>query len=666
MQEQNNAILDSSQGLRFADIKPEEAASAVEITLKNLCDIADEVAAADANWECVMSPLAAAEEAVARVWNQIEHMHAVMNTAPWRQAYRENLEKVSQCYARLGQHKGLYAKLQEMRDNCGGLSSTQQKIIDDSLRDFKLSGVGLPDKQKDAFRQNSERLSLLSAKFSENLLDATNDYSLRAEECDLGDMPQDIKQAARQDDGSYRFTLLPPSFMAFMRYSPSREKRYDMYYYYHTRASEYGRAARDNSAIIDDIVALRARQASLLNMESYAHLALHSRMAKTPQEVLDFLRYLSQKARAVAKKELTELKQFAAEKLAINDLQPWDMAFAQDCLCRHQYNFSTAQMRPYLQVDKVLQGLFACVEKLFSARFAETPAQVWCEHARYFSLYDKNSTLIGGLYIDLYARSTKRGGAWMADALSRYKQGARLQLPIAHVVCNFTPPEKGKTALMDWEEAQTLFHEFGHALHHLLTEVDEYSASGMNLVEWDAVELPSQFMENFIWDWRILAPLSAHIDTGEPMPRALFDKASSIRHFHAGLRLMRQVEFALFDMLLHDQSPPPFMEALAAARHETAILPPPSWNRFPCGFSHIFAGGYAAGYYSYLWAEVLAADIFVLFEQSGDIINESLGMRFRREILAVGGSRPAMESFIAMRGRHPDSSALLKYYGLAA
>ncbi|MGU9951377.1 MAG: M3 family metallopeptidase [Gammaproteobacteria bacterium WSBS_2016_MAG_OTU1] len=660
----NNAILDFEDMPRFAEITPQESSPAVDEVLTNLSRVADDVAVATPDWNSVWTPLAAAEESVSRVWGQIEHMHSVNSTKPWREAHQENLQKIAECYAGLGQHEGVYKNLLKLSQAADELSAVQQKIVQDALRDFQLSGVSLPaDKQKE-FRQNSEKLSALAAKFEENLLDATvADYLDIADEKLLGDMPADIKNDAAREEGGWRFTLMQPSYVAFMRYSPDKELRRTMYKNYNTRASEFGPAERNNSPIIDDILSLRAEQAKLLGFDSYADMALQTRMAESPERVADFLQNLAAKAIVAARKEIEEMKEFAASELAIDDLQPWDMMFVEEHFRHSRFDFTAAELRPYLQAERVLEGLFDCIQRLFNVQLKPADVTGWAEETRFFNIHNASGERIGGVYLDLFARPTKRGGAWMADALSRCRRGDKLQLPLAHVVCNFTPPPKDSPALLNWDEVLTLFHEFGHALHHLLTEVEEFAVSGISGVEWDAVELPSQFMENFIWDWRALEPMTAHVKSGEAMPRALFDKALAARQFQSGLRLVRQLEFAMFDMLLHVR-PRPFMDVLNEVRRQTATLPMPEWGRFPCGFSHIFAGGYAAGYYSYLWAEALSADVFAMFAQSGDVMNAELGEKFRREVLAVGGSRQAMDSFTAMRGRKLDPDALLRHYGL--
>ena len=669
----DNALLHFDALPRFADITPDQVEDAVSQTLAAAVHTADAVSHDNSppSWDSICAPLEAADESITRVWSQVEHLHAVMSTPEWRSVYRHNLEKISAHFAKMGQHEGVYNRLQTLAKNDAALSPARKKIVADALRDFQLGGVSLPPAQRQRFRQHHERLSALSAAFSENVLDATNDYALDVEqEKDLGDMPSDIKQAAQataQAAGhqGWRFSLQQPSFVPFMLHSPARHLRQALSRAHNNRASEFGPAARDNTPLIGEILDLRAKQAALLGYDNYAQMALQTRMANTPREVMDFLLDLAAQARPAAQQELAEMRDFAAAELGINDLQVWDVHFAAEQMRRRHFDFSDTELRPYLPADKVLGGLFACAEKLFGVRTTPAAASLWLPEAQFLSLQKTDGTPIGGLYLDLSARDTKRGGAWMADALSRCWRHGKLQLPVAHINCNFSPPQNGQTVLLSWDDVLTLFHEFGHALHHLLTEVDDFSASGISGVEWDAVELPSQFMENFIWDWRVLQPMTAHFNSGEPLPRRLFDKALAARRFQSGLRLVRQLEFALFDLLLHNGAPRPYLEVLQEARNLTAVLPNTEWNRYPCGFAHIFGGGYAAGYYSYLWAETLAADAFASFADSGDVVNADLGDKFRREILAVGGSRPAMESFVAFRGRPPEAAALLRHYGLS-
>ena len=660
-----NALLTIGELPNFDAILPSQVAYAVDTVLAAGRAVAQQVADDDRppNWNNIGAALEESEEKIASVWNQIEHLHAVVSTPEWRQAHRENLGKMAAYAGEMGQHEGLYKRICLLSQSSATLSATRQKIIADALRDFKLSGVALQGKNRGRFRQNSERLATLAAKFEENILDATNDFSYRIDdESLLGDMPADLKAAAQDGDG-YQLTLQPPAYAAFMQYSPARELRERLYRAYNIRASEFGPPKRDNTPLLEEILTIRQEQAQLIGYADYAQMALGRRMADSPEAALDFLRDLATKARSHAEEEMAELRAFAADKLAIKNLQAWDVSFASEHLRRSKYNFSDAELRPYLNENRVLAGVFDCARRLFGIHAEEAEASLWDKDARFVHIKNADGKTIGGLYLDMYARKTKRGGAWMGEALGRFRSRHIRRLPVAHIVCNFTKPAAGMTAAMNWDEAETLFHEFGHALHHLLTEVDDYSASGISGVEWDAVELPSQFMENFIWNYELLETMTAHVDSGAPLPRALFDKALAARRFQSGLWLMRQLEFAFFDLLLHTGKP--LAQALKEAQAQTQILAIPDYNRFHCGFSHIFAGGYAAGYYSYLWAEVLAADAFLMFEESGEHINPTLGEKFRREILAVGGGRPAMESFIAFRGRKPEIAPLLAHYGLS-
>ena len=662
---------------RFSEITPEQVAGAVDSVLtdaERAVAAVSEEAAAPA-WDNVIAPLEYAGEQISRVWNQVEYMHSVMSSPDWQQAHQENLAKIAAFYSRLGQNEAIYRRVCALADASvfSALPPVRQKIITDSRRSFELSGVNLPPEKKAQFRANSERLTALSAQFEERLLAATKNFSLFAEEKDLGDMPSDLRDIAAADArahqaAGYRFTLQPPSYLAFMQYADNRVLRESLYRAYVTRASELGEAVCDNSPLVDEIVAKRQEQAALLGFANYAEVVLQNRMAASSAAVLDFLQQLVTRAKPFAEREMAALKQFAAEVLDIADLQSWDVAYASDKLRQQKFKFSDADLRPYLRQDKILHGLFDCIHRLFGVTLEEAAdVSVWHEDVRLMQLKNSHGVLIGYVYLDLYARENKRSGAWMADALSRYWRAEGLQLPVAHITCNFSKPV-GEVALLNWDEVVTLFHEFGHALHHLLTEVDEYSAAGISGVEWDAVELPSQWLENFVWEWDVLESMTAHRDSGEAMPKVLFDKALAARRFQSGLWLLRQLEFALFDMTLHDgkslAAAGTPLQVLRDVQKNTCLLPPPDYNRFYCSFAHIFAGGYAAGYYSYLWAEVLAADMFMLFKESGLVLNKALGEQFCREILAVGSSRPAMESFVAVRGRGPVIAPLLAHYGL--
>ena len=671
-----NPLLDVADLPDFSAVQPAHAKDAVDsILARARCSVA---AIAQNNappkWENTLAPLQDAEESVDRVWSQVEHLRAV-DAEKWRQAHRDNLGKISQFHAELGQNAELCARLRLLAQNSGGkkLPPHRKKALADALRDFELSGVNLPEKKRAQFRDNVNRLAELSAKFEENLLDSINDFHMDvANESQLGEMPDDLKSMARaaaekHKAPGFRFTLQGPSYIGFISHSPDQKLREKIHRAKMTCASEFGPKKRDNTPVIAEILQLRRQQAQLLKRENYAQCALESRMAETPKRALEFIRDFAARARPRAREEFAELRDFAKSELKMRELYPWDIAFASEKLRRKKFDFAESDLRPYLREDKVVAGLFAFAESVFGVRAEPAAAKLWTPEAKFFILKNaKDGAQAGRIFMDLPARETKRGGAWMAAALGRIRRcDGELQLPAAHMNCNFSRQTGGRPALLGWDEAVTLFHEFGHALHHLLTERDDYAVSGLNGVEWDAVEWPSQLMENFIWDYQILAPLTAHEKTGKPMPKALFKKALAARKFQAGMFLCRQLEFALFDMLLHSaDSPPPYLDALAAARAETRVVPAFEEDRFPCGFSHIFAGGYAAGYYSYLWAEALAADSFALFEERGAARFGETGMQFRREALAAGGGRPAMESFVAFRGRAPELGPLLAQYGL--
>lgn len=659
---------------RYGELRAGDVDAATEEMLarsRKAEDAAAKVNIKTVSWGTVAAPLARADEEFGRFWGQVEHLHSVMNDAEWRAAYQRNLPKVVAHYAAAGQRADLCAQWGVLTKK--RLPPVRRKIAADELLGFELSGVALAAGKQTEFRRNAGRLAKLSAAFQQNILDADNAFILRLrDESALGDMPEDLRAAARADGGGkspFAITLKAPSYTAFMRHSPARKLREKMYRAHCTRASSFGPRARDNSPVMREIVRLRQKQARLLGRKNYAEMALAKRMAQSPKKVLDFLHTLARRARPFAERELAELRDFSASQLRIKDLRPWDVLFASERLRRARYDFSESEMRPYLPEDKVLSGMFACARELFGAGLRESsppsPASLWIKGARFFVLRGaRGGKGAGYLYLDSYARKSKRGGAWMAEAASRVVENGKTRLPAAHIVCNFRRPAAKRRALLNWGEAETLFHEFGHALHHLLTEAEDYAVSGISGVEWDAVELPSQFMENFLWQRRVVRKITAHEKTGAPMPDALFAKALAARRFQAAMTLMRQLEFALFDWLLHCGGRTP-SRALAEARTVAGVLPAPSYNRFPCGFSHIFGGGYAAGYYSYLWAEALAADAFSVFEEAktaGE--RRRLGERFRREILAAGGTRPALESFVAFRGRGPSIEPLLGHYGL--
>jgi oligopeptidase A len=685
-----NPLLDFTSLPRYTEIKPEHVTPAIDELLaqsRAATSVAVD-AATPASWSAFVEPMDDANERLSRAWGQVSHLHSVLDSPELREVYNENLPKITQFYAELGQNLALFHKYKALAASpeFAGLSAARRKIIENELRDFKLGGADLPEDQKPAFMAIQEELSKLSAKFEENLLDATNAWSKFIEdENELRGLPDDAKAMFKEmaeadstlaDRSGWKLNLQAPSFMPIMQYCENRALREEMYRAYTTRASEFGAAELDNTPLIARILELRANAAHMLGFDAYAHVSLAAKMAETPAEVLDFLSELAHRAKPYAEKDMAELREFAAKELTLPDLQAWDIALASEKLREARYAYSDQEVKQYLQEPKVLAGLFRVISTLYGLEIKPDSAPVWHEDVKFFALHDAQGTLVGQFYLDMYARDTKRGGAWMDDAITRRRKDSGIQTPVAYLNCNFTRPlggkSGGKPALLTHDEVITLFHEFGHGLHHLLTRVDDLGVSGISGVEWDAVELPSQFMENFCWEWDVLKHMTGHVDTGEPMPKALFDKMLAAKNFQAGMQTLRQIEFSLFDMHLHFDLRPgqTALELLREIRKRVAVVNPPEYNRFPNNFSHIFAGGYAAGYYSYKWAEVLSADAYSLFEDeaakgSWGVLNPEVGHRFWSEILAQGGARPAIESFKAFRGREPTIDALLRHNGMA-
>ena len=675
-----NPLLDFSGLPRFADIRPEHVAPAIDQLLSENNALIERLGADQQppGWENFVAPLDDANERLSRAWGQVAHLNAVMNTAELREVYNANLPKISQYFAGLSQNEQLYARHKALHEApvFATLSREQKKIVENELRDFRLGGAELQPQAKAEFKQVREQLDQLSSRFNDNLLDATNAYSWVVRDADeLLGLPPDVIEAAavaaRADgvEGGWKFTLHMPSYLPVMQYADHRVLRERLYRAYVTRASELGEARWDNTPLIQQILRLRKRLANLLGFGSFAELSLEPKMAQSPAEVLAFLNDLAARVRAYAQRDYEELKGFARDRLGLSGLRSWDISWASEKLRLERYAFSEQEVKQYFPESKVLPGMFRLVERLYGVRIVPSQAPIWHPDVRFFDIRDGSASdaLVGQFYVDLYARPSKRGGAWMDDAITRKRQNKGLQTPVAYLNCNFSPPLPGKPALFTHNEVITLFHEFGHGLHHLLTRVEHRGVSGINGVEWDAVELPSQFMENFCWEWEVVRGMSAHPDTGAPLPRELFDKMLAAKNFHSGLQSVRQLEFALFDMHLHYDFDPDGADTplalLQRVRRQVAMVIPPEYNRFPNSFSHIFAGGYAAGYYSYKWAEVLSADAYSLFEEMG-VLSPQAGERFRREILGVGGSRPALESFVAFRGREPSIDALLRHSGM--
>jgi oligopeptidase A len=672
----NNPLLDFSGLPRFVDIKPQHVAPAVDQLLAQGREVIKNVSTVPATWDQFVSPLEDANERIGRAWGQVAHLHAVLDSPPLREAYNANLPKITQYFTELGQNQQLFEKYKELRASgaYASLSAARKRIVENALRDFRLGGAELPAAEKKRYAEIQEELARIAAKFSENVLDATNAYSVLVDKTRISGLPQDVLQAAREaaqqdEKEGWKFTLHAPSYLPVMQYADDRSLRETMYRESVTRASEFGKPQWDNTAHVARIVALRHELARLLGYANFAEVSLVPKMAKSPAEVLAFLDDLARRARPFAEKDAAELREFARSELQLHDLQAWDLAYVAEKLRVQRYAFSDQEVKQYFPEDVVMQGLFRVAQTLYSIRISEAKAETWHPDVRFFDIRDAAGSLIGQFYVDLYARETKRGGAWMDDAITRRRKDARLQTPVAYLNCNFSRPVGSKPALFTHDEVLTLFHEFGHGLHHLLTRVEDLGVSGINGVEWDAVELPSQFMENFCWEWDVLQHMTRHVETGSPIPRVLFDRMLAAKNFHSGLAMLRQIEFAVFDMRLHAEyqpaSPCSALELLREVRSRVAVLHPPAYNRFPNSFSHIFAGGYAAGYYSYKWAEVLSADAYSFFEENG-VLDPGAGARFRDEILAVGGSRPAAESFAAFRGREPSVEALLKQNGMIA
>ncbi|MBP8162730.1 MAG: M3 family metallopeptidase [Propionivibrio sp.] len=675
----NNALLDFSGLPRFEAIKPEDVQPAISLLLASNRALVERLTsdAAPATWNTFAAPLSDEIERLSRAWGIVGHLHSVNDVPEWREAYNGMLPEVSRFFAELGQNLKLFARYKAIRESAeyATLTQAQRKIVDNEIRDFRLSGAELHEDQKPRFQAISEELASLSAKFSENLLDATNAFAqFVTDEGELAGIPDDVRQAAREaaekeGQPGWKFTLHMPSYLPVMQYGESRELRATMYRAYATRASEFGPAELDNTPLIRRILELRREESRMLGYDNYAEVSLVPKMAESVPQVLAFLRDLAVKAKPFAEKDIAELREFSKQELGLETLEPWDVGFASEKLLQARYAFSEQEVKRYFTEDKVLGGLFHVVETLFGVRLKPDTAPVWHEDVRFFRIESPDGALIGQFYVDLYARETKRGGAWMDEAITRRAlKGDGIQKPVAYLNCNFSRPVGGKPATFSHDDVITLFHETGHGLHHLLTQVDELGVSGIHGVEWDAVELPSQFMENYCWEWSVVQQMTAHVDTGEPLPRELFDKMLAAKNFQSGMQTVRQLEFSLFDLLLHSDFDPAgkvgVLDLLAQVRQEVAVIVPPEWHRFPNSFSHIFAGGYGAGYFSYKWAEVLSADCYAAFEEAGNPFDPTTGQRFLREIIAVGGARPALENFRAFRGRDPEVDALLRHSGM--
>ncbi|MFA6614501.1 MAG: M3 family metallopeptidase [Hydrogenophaga sp.] len=683
-----NPLLDFSGLPRFDAIRPEHVVAAIDRLLEVAAAALETVTAPDfpARWDDMARALDVATERLGLAWGAVSHLNGVADTPELRAAYNEALPKVTEFWTRLGADERLYAKYKAM--DLATLNDEQRRARENALRGFVLGGAELQGADKERFAQIQERQAELAQKFSENTLDATDAFTLYVDTAELAGVPADVLEAtaaAAAADGKpgHKLTLKMPCYLPVMQFADSSALRQTLYRAYVTRASDQAEGDGtkfDNTAIMTELLALRHEEARLLGHRHYADVSLVPKMADSPEQVIAFLRDLAAKARPFAEKDLADLRAFAAEHLGLADPQPWDWPYIGEKLKEARYAFSEQEVKLYFTAPKVLAGLFHIVETLFEVSIRRDEAPVWHPAVEFYRIErptPQGTQLVGQFYLDPSARTGKRGGAWMDDARARWLRpdSGALQTPVAHLVCNFADGVGGKPPLLTHDDVITLFHEFGHGLHHMLTQVNERDVSGISGVEWDAVELPSQFMENFCWEWDVLRHMTAHVDTGEPLPRELFDKMLAARNYQSGLQTLRQVEFALFDMLLHGQSEPVtsgegILALLAEVRQEVALLLPPAYSRTAHTFSHIFAGGYSAGYYSYKWAEVLSADAYAAFEEAaqakgGSTLDVATGRRYRQAILEAGGSRPAMASFKAFRGREPGIDALLRHQGMA-
>ena len=684
-----NPLLAAAELPLFDQIRPEHVAPAVEqlLTEADAALVRVVAPAFPAEWQAISRELDVATERLGRAWGAVSHLNAVADTPELRAAYNAALPKVTEFWTRLGADERLYAKYKAL--DPAALNAEQRQALKNALRGFVLGGAELQGADKARFAAIQEQQAELGQKFSENALDATDVFAYYASEDELAGVPDDVRQAARaaaEKEGKpgHKLTLKLPSYLPVMQFAHDGALRQRLYRAYVTRASDQadGELARyDNSAIMRELLTLRQEEARLLGYANFGEVSVVPKMADSPRQVIDFLRQLAAKARPFAERDVQDLRDFASRQLSLNDPQPWDWAYVGEKLKEARYAFSEQEVKQYFTAPKVLAGLFKIVETLFEVVIRKDSAPVWHPSVEFYRIERPHPQgahlgmqLLGQFYLDPGARAGKRGGAWMDDVRARWLRPdtGRLQTPVAHLVCNFADGVDGKPPLLTHDDVTTLFHEFGHGLHHMLTQVNERDVSGISGVEWDAVELPSQFMENFCWEWDVLRHMTAHVDTGEPLPRALYDKMVAAKNYQAGMQTMRQIEFALFDMLLHTRegAANAIQPLLDEVRTEVAVLPAPAFSRTAHTFSHIFAGGYAAGYYSYKWAEVLSADAFAAFEEAGSgkgsLLDAETGARFWREILAVGGSRPALDSFKAFRGREPKVDALLRHSGMVA
>ena len=672
-----NPLLSNSSLPLFCQIKPEHVLPAIKETLNNCRKTIESVLEQNSEytWDNLIQPIDEMDEKFSRAWSPVSHLNSVKNSPELREAYEACLPLLSEYSTWVGQHKPLYQAYKQLKDSkhYDNLSKAQKKVIDNALRDFELSGIGLSDDKQKRYGEIVAKLSELSSQYSNNVLDATMGWSkLITNIEDLAGMPESALAAAKEqakakDQEGWLLTLDIPSYLPVMTYCDNRDLRFELYQAYNTRASDQGpNAGRwDNTEIIKQILSLRAELAQLLGFATYADKSLATKMAETTTQVTEFLTDLASKAKPQGEKELADLKRYAYEYFGASDIKPWDIAYYSEKQKQHLYTINDEELRPYFPEQRVVNGLFAVVRRIFGITAKQRhDVEVWAPEVKFYDLYDAKGELKGSFYLDLYAREHKRGGAWMDDCIGRMRfADGHIQKPVAYLTCNFNRPIGDKPALFTHNEVTTLFHEFGHGLHHMLTEIEVSSVAGINGVPWDAVELPSQFLENWCWQPEALEFISGHYQNGEPLPKEMLDKMLDAKNFQAALFILRQLEFGLFDFKLHSDKTPDILETLNQVRQQVAVVPTVDWGRFPHAFSHIFAGGYAAGYYSYLWAEVLSADAFSRFEEEG-IFNETTGNAFLDNILSQGGSDEPMTLFKNFRGREPQLEALLRHYGI--
>ena len=685
----SNPLLEMTGLPPFSKIKPEHIEPAVDYLLAEIRQAVEKCLQENKSrysWDNLIQPLEDLDDQLSRAWSPVSHMNSVVNSDDLRKAYNACLPKLSEYATEMGQNQGLYEayKFIKAADEYQSLDMAQKKIIDNALRDFHLSGIDLDEDKKARYKEIKQRLSQLTTKYEENVLDATQAWNIHIEDKKrLSGLPESARAMAKQtaeqkDKQGWLFTLDFPSYYAVMTYADDRELRAELHQAYVTRASDQGpnKGQWDNTEVMEEILALRHELSLLLGFKNYAERSLATKMADTPERVIGFLNDLAKRSKPVAEKELQELQQFAKTQFDMDELAPWDIGYYSEKLRQHTYAITQEELKPYFPETRVIPGMFNVVKQLYGIDIKEVEnVDTWHPHVRFYEIHDEAGNLRGQFYLDLYAREKKRGGAWMDDCIGRKRQSDKqtIQIPVAYLTCNLTPPIGDEPAQFTHDEVITLFHEFGHGLHHMLTKVDHIGVSGINGVAWDAVELPSQFMENWCWEKEALAVIAGHYQTGEPLPDELYNKMYAAKNFQSGMQMVRQLEFSLFDFRMHYEYDPTLsakpgeriQSILDTVRAEVAVIKPAAYNRFQHGFAHIFAGGYAAGYYSYKWAEVLSADAFSLFEEKG-IFDPESGHKFLHHILEQGGTQEPMELFVTFRGREPQIDALLRHSGIAA